>query len=57
MDDRIRDLISTPEGRAKLAASMAQPKRCGGMHWDTEGYLCYRNGERAAPWLQLKRES
>lgn len=49
MDDALRALIATPEGRRRLAAAMAQPSRCGGMHWDAEGYLCYRDGKRSEP--------
>ena len=29
-DKALRELISTPEGRTRLAAAMVQPIRCGG---------------------------
>jgi len=56
MDDDalLRSIISTPEGRRKLAESMTQPFRCGGLGYDPDGTPFYWSGgqkdyERARP--------
>ena len=40
----LQQLLSTPEGRAKIAASMVSPMRCGGCNYDEQGRRVYMYG-------------
>jgi len=42
----LRELLATPEGRARIVASMTHPGRCGGLDYDSEGRPFYRHEAR-----------
>jgi len=44
MEQALKDLLATPEGRAKLAASMSVPVRCGGCGYGKQGRYLIRGG-------------
>ena len=50
MTPEMKALLSTPEGRAKLASHMIVPIRCGGCDYDPDGKRVYIiRGKRMRP--------
>lgn len=57
-DKELKELLSTPEGRKKLADGMVQPVRCGGVDY-VDGQKRYRAGGRywtQAEWDEMIRK-
>ena len=42
--ESLRQMLSTPEGRAKIAAAMVSPTRCPGMSYDEKGRRYWLRG-------------
>jgi len=42
-EEVLAELLSTPEGQAKVADAMVQPFRCGGLYYDEGGNPVYRH--------------
>lgn len=53
----LAELLGTPEGRRRIAESMAQPRRCGGLDYDPDGTPIYAHERRAREERRARGES